>query len=193
MTLSSTWRETHVKDYALLHIKDSWVAHSGFIHKQNATQRHTHHRGTVQIKTAKAKLSSWVVRFSPYAAAPVEYLLLKREPIYFPRRTGRLWPLAVEHQKLHAAVPDPHTHKHKGWGRGWCSNPKSFDRLSGLTYSCYILMCNDPWRSLYSLLSLTYRLFWHQWRCQENKQAKLLCSNILLCQFLERLFPLLLS
>lgn len=46
--------------------------------KKNSTQRHIHHQGAVQIIMRKAKteekLSSSVVRFPPYAAAPVGIL-----------------------------------------------------------------------------------------------------------------------
>lgn len=113
--------------------------------KREETQRHIHHQGAVQIIMRKAKkerkLSSSVVRFSPYAAAPVDYLLLKREPIYFPTRMDHLWHLAMEHQTFHPAVPDINTPR-KGAG-GRCCHRWRFDRLSRLTQSCYILMCID--------------------------------------------------
>lgn len=70
------------------------------------------------------------------------YFLLKREPIYFPRRMDYLWHLAMEHQTFHPAVPDTDTQTHGGGGKGWRGLHRSFDRLSRLTYNCLILMCN---------------------------------------------------
>ncbi len=75
MTSSSTWRETkHARDYTLLLIKDSWVANSYLILKKNSTQRQVAVQIIMRIAKTEEKLSSSVVRFSPYAAAPVGIL-----------------------------------------------------------------------------------------------------------------------
>lgn len=43
-----------------------------------------------------------------------------------------------------------HTQTRRGWDRGLRSHHTGFDRLNRLTYSCCVLMCNDPWWSWYN-------------------------------------------
>ena len=97
---------------------------------------------------------------------------LRKSQFIFPEgwTTCDIWQWSI--RRFHPAVPGTHTHTvaHRGGGRGWRSHRRSFDRLSRLTYNCYISMCNDH---LWCGASVREHMKIHT-----HKRQNCLCSNI---------------
>lgn len=154
MTLSSTWRETkHATDYARLLIKDSWVALSYLIPKKNSTQTHSLSRRCPNHNEKSQNREETVVFSCPIptiCCGSCRHTCCLRESQFISPEgwtTCDIWQWSIRRfiQLFQTLTHTKHTHR--GGGRGWHTCRRSFDRVSTLTYTCYILMCNDPWWS----------------------------------------------